>query len=134
MSIQADQRRHVQYRLAMTRALLLLDFVDEMAQHDPGRVAFGLHQFNAALGDVVRLFPLDGLCRFWYPRTTMNDPRGPVRQIKAIEERSDATLLTLSCGHVGRFNQIFHYKIGEDCRCVRCLDEETTNERHTIQT
>lgn len=56
----------------------------------------------------------------------MNDPRGPVRQIVAIEERTDATLLKLSCGHVGRFNQIFHYKLGHDCHCVQCSDGFTS--------
>lgn len=49
-----------------------------------------------------------------------SDPRGPVRTITAIEERTDATLLTLDCGHVGRFNQIFHYKLGNPVRCHEC--------------
>jgi len=48
------------------------------------------------------------------------DPRGPTRTITGIEERSDITLLSLSCGHTGRANQIFHYKIGEECRCFDC--------------
>ncbi len=52
----------------------------------------------------------------------MNDPRGPIRTITAIEERSDATLLTLDCGHVATCNQIFHYKIGASERCTFCLE------------
>jgi len=48
------------------------------------------------------------------------DPRGPTRTITGIQERSDITLLSLSCGHTGRANQIFHYKIGEECRCFDC--------------
>lgn len=50
----------------------------------------------------------------------MNDPRGPIREIVSIEERSDATMITMSCGHTGRFNQIFHYKIGASVHCFQC--------------
>ena len=52
----------------------------------------------------------------------MPDPRGPIRQIVSIEQRTDVTLCTLTCGHVARFNQIFHYKIGSDARCIQCLN------------
>lgn len=48
------------------------------------------------------------------------DPRGPIKQITAIEERSDITLLALTCGHVSKANQIFHYKVGADSRCFEC--------------
>jgi hypothetical protein len=53
----------------------------------------------------------------------MNDPRGPVVTIAVIEERSDCTMLTKSCGHTSPYNQIFHYKVGAPVHCVQCLDE-----------
>jgi hypothetical protein len=52
----------------------------------------------------------------------MLDPRGPIRQIVSIEERTDATLCTLTCGHVARFNQTFSYKVGSDQHCIQCKD------------
>lgn len=51
------------------------------------------------------------------------DPRGPVRTIVAVEQRPDVTLILLSCGHTGHFNQIFHYEVGSDARCMQCLKE-----------
>lgn len=52
------------------------------------------------------------------------DPRGPIRTITDVEKRTDVALVTLSCGHVGHFNQTFHYTVGNDARCIRCLKEE----------
>ena len=49
------------------------------------------------------------------------DPRGPIRTIIAVEKRTDVALVTLSCGHIAHFNQIFHYKVGSDARCRACL-------------
>jgi hypothetical protein len=60
----------------------------------------------------------------------MQDPRGPIRKIEKVEEdpKGGATLLTLSpCGHVCRMNQIFHYKVGNDCRCFQCRESEEKN-------
>ncbi len=54
---------------------------------------------------------------------TMADPRGPIRTIIAVEKLTDAALVQLSCGHVRRFNPIFHYKVGSDARCLECLKE-----------
>lgn len=54
----------------------------------------------------------------------MKDPRGPSRVIVAIEERSDATILTLDCGHTSICNQIFHYEIGAPSGCLKCNDQE----------
>lgn len=51
---------------------------------------------------------------------TSPDPRGPSRTIQAIEERRDITLLTLDCGHVGRFAQHFTYKTGRTVHCFDC--------------
>ncbi len=55
----------------------------------------------------------------------MSDPRGPIRKIIAIDDsRTDGTLITMDCGHVGRFNQIFHYTLGADLRCFQCREIE----------
>lgn len=48
------------------------------------------------------------------------DPRGPTRTITAITERSDATILTLSCGHVSDYAPHFTYKLGAYTRCFDC--------------
>ena len=52
------------------------------------------------------------------------DPRGPVRTIVAVERYPDRTDLLLSCGHTGRFNQTFTYKVGREVRCFTCRKEE----------
>ena len=76
----------------------------------------------------------------------MNDPRendplrtlwsalrnsGPVhfiRQIVTIEERSDVTLLGLSCGHTCRASRIFRYNVGHDYYCIICRDQQRREE------
>lgn len=55
------------------------------------------------------------------------DPRGPLRNIIAIERWTGVTLLTLDCGHVGEFNQIFHYKLGHPIRCFFCGPHGSTS-------
>ena len=59
------------------------------------------------------------------PSQMRPDPRGPTRTIVAVERRPDRTDLLLSCGHTGRFNQTFHYKVGSDTRCFACREKET---------
>lgn len=49
------------------------------------------------------------------------DPRGPMRRIVAINERSDGTAITCDCGHTYNRAQHFTYKIGADIRCFSCL-------------
>jgi hypothetical protein len=50
------------------------------------------------------------------------DPRGPVMTITHVSESptGSETLLKLSCGHVARVNQIYHYKVGAESRCFQC--------------
>jgi hypothetical protein len=48
------------------------------------------------------------------------DPRGPIRKITDINQRSDVTLVTMDCGHTGRMNQIYMYRIGANSRCYEC--------------
>lgn len=48
------------------------------------------------------------------------DPRGPLRTVLAVEERTDTTLVTLICGHVGHFNQTWRYRVGDEHRCFAC--------------
>lgn len=48
------------------------------------------------------------------------DPRGPHREITAIDCQPHGTFITKSCGHTGTHNQIFQYKVGEDIRCFQC--------------
>lgn len=57
-------------------------------------------------------------------RVNVRNQSGPQRTIVAVEERSDATLVTNSCGHVSSCNQIFHYKIGTEHSCFECLFAE----------
>ena len=52
-----------------------------------------------------------------------DDPRGHEREIVAIEARTDETRATLSCGHIARLNQIYVYRIGDRCRCLKCREE-----------
>jgi hypothetical protein len=52
---------------------------------------------------------------------TSADPRGPMRRIVAIVERSDGTAITCDCGHTYDRAQHFTYKIGADIRCIECL-------------
>lgn len=49
-----------------------------------------------------------------------DDPRGPVRKIVSVDWRTDVCLVSLDCGHIRPMNQIFHYKVGNDCRCFQC--------------
>jgi hypothetical protein len=49
------------------------------------------------------------------------DPRGPMRRIVAIVERTDGTAITCDCGHTYDRAQHFTYKIGADIRCIECL-------------
>lgn len=62
-----------------------------------------------------------------------NDPRGPVRTITSVNFTAEITYLTLSCGHINTANQIFHYKVGNDSRCMKCrsnvLPDEKTAQR-----
>jgi hypothetical protein len=51
------------------------------------------------------------------------DPRGPERTIVAVDKRSDGAYITLSCGHVRCWNQIFSYHVGEKGRCFTCKEE-----------
>lgn len=48
------------------------------------------------------------------------DPRGPERTIVAVEYKSHAALVTLSCGHVREWNQIYSYRVGDRGRCFAC--------------
>lgn len=48
------------------------------------------------------------------------DPRGPVRRIVALDKRTDGTRADLDCGHTADLNQIFHYRVGDEQRCIRC--------------
>lgn len=63
-------------------------------------------------------------------RTEMpyQDPRGPIRRIVAVDsvntEHPDHTAVTLDCGHIRKFNPIYHYKVGSDARCLACLKRE----------
>ena len=41
-------------------------------------------------------------------------------RITEVERRSDGTLVTLSCGHVDRRNQIYTYTVGSSARCFLC--------------
>lgn len=51
-----------------------------------------------------------------------NDPRGPERKIVKVEPdpNGGATRVTLDCGHVREFNQIYHYELGSRSRCLTC--------------
>ena len=53
------------------------------------------------------------------------DPRGPLRTTLSVEEDPNGglTRVTLSCGHVRRFNQIYQYRVGEQHRCFACARE-----------
>lgn len=55
--------------------------------------------------------------------TLGSDPRGPKQPITAIDRQSDGTYVTLECGHVRQFNQIFTYSIGELANCLQCGEE-----------
>jgi len=53
------------------------------------------------------------------------DPRGPIRKIVSVHESPTGGLteVSLSCGHVAKLNQIYHYTVGNDCRCFQCGQE-----------
>lgn len=53
-------------------------------------------------------------------RVNVIDSRGPQRTIVSVDEQTDGTLVTNSCGHVERCNQIFQYKIGSSHTCFSC--------------
>lgn len=53
------------------------------------------------------------------------DPRGPLRTIVSAQHEPHAAIVTLSCGHVREFNQIYSYKVGEEARCFDCAREES---------
>lgn len=55
----------------------------------------------------------------------MTDPRGPIREILAVEKptienKLTLTQLTLSCGHKANANPIFSYSPGENWNCLQC--------------
>ena len=41
-------------------------------------------------------------------------------RITDVERRTDTTLVTLSCGHVDKRNQIYTYTIGAKSHCPMC--------------
>jgi hypothetical protein len=59
----------------------------------------------------------------------MNDPRGPLRKILAIDRRPDGTRVTLDCGHAAVWNQIYTYEVGATGRCFKCTDTFKARER-----
>jgi hypothetical protein len=54
----------------------------------------------------------------------MNDPRGPMRTILAVDSQSSVALVKLDCGHIAECNPIFHYVVGESLHCFNCGKEE----------
>ena len=55
------------------------------------------------------------------------DPRGPLRTIFAVEERSDAIVVTFTCGCVGRFvpHRRGAYRVGDDdVRAFNCQHKD----------
>jgi hypothetical protein len=55
-----------------------------------------------------------------------HEPRGPLRTIEAIEERTAVTLLLLSCEHIETAPH-HHYQVGDDSRCFQCGQQETND-------
>ena len=51
------------------------------------------------------------------------DPRGPMRTITKVERHTDRTDVTLDCGHVRQWNQIYTYTVGNRGRCFACRQE-----------
>lgn len=51
------------------------------------------------------------------------DPRGPERKITAVQSGTGLTVVTLDCGHTAELNQIYTYRVGERCRCLKCRKE-----------
>jgi len=41
-------------------------------------------------------------------------------RITKVERRPNGTVITYDCGHVGRHNQIYTYRVGERIRCFYC--------------
>lgn len=50
----------------------------------------------------------------------MEDPRGPMRRIVAVEPTSACTWVTFDCGHISEMNQIYTYKVGALSNCFHC--------------
>jgi hypothetical protein len=40
------------------------------------------------------------------------------------DTNGQTSLVTLSCGHQRHLNPIYHYRVGEPCRCFGCAQEE----------
>ena len=62
--------------------------------------------------------------REWYDLIAHADPRGPNREIVAVDhvsvEHPHATLVTFTCGHVRELNPTICYRIGHVRRCFAC--------------
>ena len=54
----------------------------------------------------------------WYD---LRDVQGPRRDVVSINQQSEATYITLACGHVGNFNQIFDYSKEKQMHCFDCM-------------
>lgn len=54
----------------------------------------------------------------WYD---LRDQCGPRREVVAIDSQSHGTFITFTCGHVGRFNQIFDYSKEKTLCCFDCI-------------
>lgn len=50
------------------------------------------------------------------------DPRGPIRSIVAIKERTDGTAITKDCGHTSDHAPHFMYKLGARIHCYQCRE------------
>lgn len=53
-------------------------------------------------------------------RVNVRNSAGPKRTVLAVDSRSDANYLTLSCGHIGTFTAYFQYRAGEQHSCFQC--------------